>query len=340
MMPCAKVDPSPALEPWAREPEVAGWQKPKEPPKRWLELIGEYGPERESLYVLERSGHLRALFGRGEAWRLDEISLDVFRFAAGGPHEAHELVFERDTHGRVARATVADSVYNRRQVGPIEGSDQLPIEPLRPVAELLRDALAAEPPTESGDFRQSELVELVTLDPTIELDIRYATPNNFLGSVFYPEGRALLQRPAALAVAQAHRVLKQSGYGVLVLDGYRPWYVTRTFWDATPPEKRWLVADPARGSRHNRGAAIDLTLYELTSGRAVDMPSTYDESTPRAYAFYPGGTEIQRWHRDLLRRVMEGEGFTLNLREWWHFDYKDWSRYRIENVPFAQIKSE
>jgi len=180
----------------------------------------------------------------------------------------------------------------------------------------------------------------VKLDPTIKLDIRYATPNNFLGSVFYAEGRAFLQRPAALAVAQAQRVLKQSGYGVLVLDGYRPWYVTKTFWDATPPDKKWLVADPAGGSRHNRGAAIDLTLYELKSGRGVDMPSTYDESTSRAYAFYPGGAEIQRWHRALLRRVMEGEGFTLNLHEWWHFDYKDWSRYRIENVPFAQIKSE
>jgi D-alanyl-D-alanine dipeptidase len=334
------VDPSPQLEPWPREHESAGWQKPKEPPERWLGLIGEYGPERESLYVLERDGHLWALLGRGEMSRLDEMAPNVFRFATGGADENQDLVFKRDAHGRAISAVLANVVYDRRHVGPIDGSGQMRVEPLRPVAALLKEAIAAEPPKESGDFSPSVLVELVKLDPTIKLDIRYATTNNFLGSVFYTEERAFLQRPAALAVAHAQQILKQSGYGLLVLDGYRPWYVTKTFWDATPPDKQWLVADPAQGSRHNRGAAVDLTLYELESGRVVDMPSTYDESTSRAYAFYPGGTDLQRWHRALLRRVMEGEGFTLNSHEWWHFDYKDWSRYRIGNVPVAQIKSE
>ncbi len=337
--PTQTVDSSTQLEPWPREPEIAGWRKPKAPPKRWLGLIGEYGPEREPLYILERAGRLWALLGRGEAWPLDEVSLTLFRLATG-PYEKQTLVFTRDSRARGTTATVANVVYDRRQVGPLEGSGQLRVEPLRPVAELLKEAMAAEPPKESGDFRQSDLLELVKLDPSITLDIRYATTNNFLGSVFYAEARAFLQRPAALAVAHAHRVLKQSGYGLLIHDGYRPWYVTKTFWDATPDSKKWLVADPASGSRHNRGAAVDLTLYELKSGRPVEMPSTYDESTPRAYAFYPGGTDLQRWHRALLRRVMEAEGFAVNPREWWHFDYKDWQSYRIGNVPFAQIKSE
>ena len=120
-------------------------------------------------------------------------------------------------------------------------------------------------------------------------------------------------------------------------DGYRPWYVTKIFWDATPQDKKWLVANPAQGSRHNRGAAVDLTLYRLATGRAVEMPSTYDETTDRARAEYPGGTSLQRYHRALLRRALEHEGFLHNASEWWHFDFKDWREYPILNVPFEKL---
>jgi D-alanyl-D-alanine dipeptidase len=181
------------------------------------------------------------------------------------------------------------------------------------------------------------LVEPSRLDARIRLDIRYATTNNFLGSVVYSSARALLQRPAALALVRAARVLRPLGYGILIHDAYRPWYVTKVFWDATPAESRWLVADPARGSKHNRGAAVDLTLYDLATGMPVEMPSTYDEATPRALSDYPGGTSRQRWHRALLRRVLEAEGFTVNPTEWWHFDFRDWQRYQILNIPFEDI---
>ncbi|HTM27416.1 MAG TPA: M15 family metallopeptidase [Vicinamibacterales bacterium] len=333
----AQTAAPPQVAPWPREPEQPDATRPKDPPQRWLGLIGEYGEEAEPLYVLERSGRLFALFGRGEAIRLDETSRGAFRLAASGAHANQSIVFSRDPHGHAIRATVGDDVYDRREVGPAEGSGQLRVQPVGPVADLLKAALAAEPPKEPGEFRQPDLVELVKLDPAIKLDIRYATTNNFLGSVFYAEARAFLQRPAAEAVVRVHRKLKSYGYGLLIHDGYRPWYVTKTFWDATPPDKRWLVANPATGSRHNRGAAVDLTLYDLKTGLAVEMPSTYDESTPRAYAFYPGGTDVQRWRRALLRRIMEAEGFTVNPNEWWHFDYKDWQHYAIGNVPFDRI---
>src|ERR687888_35579 len=101
------------------------------------------------------------------------------------------------------------------------------------------------------------------LDPTIRLDIRYATTNNFLSSVFYSSPHAFLQRSAALALVRASRALRPLGYGLLIHDAYRPWYITKVFWDATPPVSRWLVADPMKGSKHNRGAAVDLTLYDL-----------------------------------------------------------------------------
>lgn len=197
--------------------------------------------------------------------------------------------------------------------------------------------LLAQPPVETGDFRPSDLVELHKLDATIRLDIRYATANNFLGRPVYTESRAFLQRPAAEALVRANRRLQKQGYGLLIHDGYRPWAVTKVFWDATPSDKKQFVADPVKGSRHNRGCAVDLTLYDLKTGLAVEMPSGYDEMTERAYPGYQGGTEPQRRRRDLLRAAMEAEGFTVFEVEWWHFDYKDWRRYRVENVSFEEL---
>jgi D-alanyl-D-alanine dipeptidase len=211
------------------------------------------------------------------------------------------------------------------------------IRPPRPPAELRRDALAATPPFESGPFRPVDLVDLTTLDPTLRLEIRYATADNFLSTPVYDEARALLQRPAAAALVRAHRALRAGGHGLLVHDAYRPWWVTKLFWDATPPDKREFVADPAKGSRHNRGCAVDLTLFRLSDGQAVEMPSLYDEMTERAYPAYAGGTAEQRWRRDLLRAAMEREGFTVFEWEWWHFDYRDWREYPILNLPFEAI---
>ncbi|HEY6971094.1 MAG TPA: M15 family metallopeptidase [Candidatus Angelobacter sp.] len=212
------------------------------------------------------------------------------------------------------------------------------IAPVRPVEELRAEALKAQPPRENGSFRQPELVELLKLDPTVKLDIRYATANNFLGTAVYSQARAFLQRPAAEALVRVNRALKSQGYGLLVHDAYRPWYVTKIFWDATPPDKKVFVADPADGSRHNRGCAVDLTLYDLRTGQAVDMPSLYDEMTERAYSNYLGGTQEENQHRAILRQAMEKEGFTVLPEEWWHFDYKDWKEYPILNVPFEKFK--
>jgi D-alanyl-D-alanine dipeptidase len=212
------------------------------------------------------------------------------------------------------------------------------ITPLRPVEELRAEALKAQPPREQGAFREPELEELVKLDPTIKLDIRYATTNDFLGTPVYTQARAFLQRPAAEALLRAHRELRAHGYGLIIHDGYRPWYVTKIFWDATPDDKKIFVANPAEGSKHNRGCAVDLSLYDLQTGEEVKMPSGYDEMTDHAYADYAGGTADERARRALLREDMESQGFTVNPTEWWHFDYKDWKAYPILNVKFEDLK--
>jgi len=212
------------------------------------------------------------------------------------------------------------------------------ITPLHPVAELQKEAFAAHPPEETGDFRRPDLVEVITLDSTIKLDIRYATTNNFLSSPMYSQARAFLQRPAAQALVRANHALHAKGYGLLIYDGYRPWYVTEMFWEATPNDKKTFVADPKDGSRHNRGCAVDLTLYDLKTGATVKMTSRYDEMSQRAYADYSGGTPEERERRAILRAAMEKEGFTIYPQEWWHFDYKDWKYYAILNVRFEDLR--
>jgi D-alanyl-D-alanine dipeptidase len=194
------------------------------------------------------------------------------------------------------------------------------------------------PPKDPSATRQPDLVELVTLDPTIKLDIRYAGTNNFIGKPVYKEARAFLQRPAAESLVAAHRELAPHGYGLLIHDGYRPWAVTKLFWELTPPALREFVADPATGSKHNRGAAVDLTMYDRGLGTAVEMPSGYDEMTRRAYPEYRGGPPEARARRDLLRAVMEHHGFTVEPNEWWHFNYKDWREYPILDIPFEAIR--
>jgi D-alanyl-D-alanine dipeptidase len=212
------------------------------------------------------------------------------------------------------------------------------VQPLHPLPELRAEALKAQPPQERGEFLKPDLLELIKLDPTLKLDIRYATANNFLETPVYDEARAFLQRPAAEALLRANRRLHAQGYGLLIFDGYRPWYVTKIFWDATPASDHIYVANPAEGSKHNRGCAVDLTIFDLKTGNPLPMPSGYDEMSQRAHADYGGGTAVERANRELLRRTMEAEGFTVHPDEWWHFDYKDWRKYPIGNVPFAQLK--
>ncbi len=312
--------------------------KPQPAPIRWRGLIGEYGWDHDVLYIFEKDGKLWALIEWFEFDPLEQVSASVFKFPDRGLYDGERLIFTRDKTGRATQVEAASVVFKRRNVGPESGTGQLRIKPVRPVSELLKEALVATPPKEDGEFRKTDLVELTKLDPTIKLEVRYATTNNFLGSVFYSEPRAFLQRPAAEAVVRAHRKLKEKGYGLLIHDAYRPWYVTKVFWDATPQDKKLFVADPSQGSRHNRGAAADLTLYDLKTGKPVEMVGTYDETTDRSYPDYPGGTSLQRWQRDLLRDAMEAEGFTVYEAEWWHFDYNDWRRYPIGNARFDKIR--
>jgi D-alanyl-D-alanine dipeptidase len=181
------------------------------------------------------------------------------------------------------------------------------------------------------------LLELIKLDNTIKLDIRYARDDNFVGYPVYREARAFLQIDAAEALVRVHRKLKKKNFGLIIFDGYRPWSVTKLFWEVVSEDQKQFVADPKEGSKHNRGCAVDLSMYYLESEQPVEMPSDFDEFNEKASPAYEGGTRFERKNRDLLREMMESEGFTVNPKEWWHFDYKTWENYSIYDIAFGDI---
>ena len=320
--------------------------KPADIPPDWRPWIGEYTIDGTPstvgvVYVLsEKDGFIWISERHGDARDAGYITRAKFS-SHSAPPKAMEgvpgFVLGIDFPGD--RMLVAGDVRNGKRTLDAGTSQSSRIRPVRAIDELRVEALATTPPVEKGTFRKFDLVELAPLDASIHLDIRYATSNDFLGTPVYSQARAFLQRPAAEALLRVQQRLKPLGYGLLIHDAYRPWYVTKIFWDATPPEGKIFVADPAQGSRHNRGCAADLTLYDLATGKPIEMPGTYDEMSPRSFPDYPGGTSLQRWHRDLLRRAMESEGFTVYEAEWWHFDYKDWKEYGILNIPFEKFAS-
>jgi D-alanyl-D-alanine dipeptidase len=325
--------------------------KPPDAPAEWKRFVGIYkysnnGNYRHRVIILERNQRAYMRYSSGKE---EEIHFDLkSKYDFGGGYRRLGFMFVPDPAkgswsyeiieqlGTSPYFTYLMESYIRTDAGT-DPTHFFLVKPVRPVAELREKALNLSQPAEAGPFRKPDLVELATLDPAIHLDIRYASVNNFLSTPVYTEARAFMQRPAAEALLRVLHRLQSLGYGLLILDAYRPWYVTKIFWDATPAEGKIFVADPQKGSKHNRGCAVDLTLYDLASGQPVEMPGLYDEMSPRSFPNFPGGTSLQRWYRDLLRRAMESEGFTVNEDEWWHFDYKDWKQYGILNVPFEKL---
>lgn len=188
-------------------------------------------------------------------------------------------------------------------------------------------------PVDPAATATPDLVDLARFDPRLRFDIRYATANNFMGRVLYPVARALAQRPAAEALKRVQDRAEREGYGLLIHDAYRPWRITKMMWDETPPAQREFVANPARGSRHNRGCAIDLTLQR--GGTAVEMPSPYDDFTPAAYRSNVRASGEALANSARLEGWMAREGFLPLDNEWWHFDWRDWASYPIMDVPLA-----
>lgn len=310
------------------------WPAPPPPPARLASVIGDYGWRHGYIRIYERDGapHARLGWTRYEALAFQGEDLVIPDVPAGSPPE--RLAFDRDIAGKIVGLRFAGVfwpcldlgaeilAHTRGSVSRREG--------------LRREARLATPPRE-GPKAAPELIAVQSVAPSVALDIRYASDNNFMGFALYTRPGAYLQRPAASALARIALHLQSKGLGLLIHDSYRPWFVTKMFWEATPPDGRIFTADPSQGSRHNRGAAVDLTLTDLSDGAPLEMTGGYDEMTSRSYPNYVGGTSLQRWRRDTLRTAMEAEGFDVYPTEWWHFDYRGWERYPIMNRDFDEI---
>jgi D-alanyl-D-alanine dipeptidase len=208
-----------------------------------------------------------------------------------------------------------------------------PVGPDRDVPFIPAGKAAARKPDDP-----KRLLELVQLDPAIRLDMRYATINNFTGRVLYDEARAFLAAPAALAVARASKMAQSDGFGLTIYDAYRPWRITKKLWDATPvgPKKEY-VANPKRGSKHNRGCAVDLTLHDLQTGQLVEMPTEFDDFSEKAHRDYMGASAAAIANRARLASYLEAEGFVGLSNEYWHFDFTGWEQFPVMDIPFNKI---
>ena len=316
---------------------VTGDTLPPLPAEYMRSVIGTYTEGSKEILLLERHGKLFLYTPHKKYLQLQKITKNSFKIPNGDLYGSKKIIITRNKLWKAMGFSAGKHYFNRKSYGN-EGGESFRIKPLRPVEQLRKEALKATPPPQGSGYLTPDLVNVTTVDPTIKTDIRYASDNNFMGMALYDKAEAYLQRPAAKALGRVCKKLKKQGFGIIVFDAYRPWYVTKMFWDATPDHQKEFVANPRTGSRHNRGTAVDLTLYDLKTGKEVEMTGGFDEFSNRSYPDYPGGTSRQRYYREILRKAMESEGFTVNDSEWWHFDYKDWKRYPVMNKKFEELE--
>ena len=222
--------------------------------------------------------------------------------------------------------------------GSNNSDDTFYIIPIKEISELREISKNSNPPTLDSLDSHKKLVDLKKLDDEFQLDIRYASTNNFMRSKFYKNERAFFNMSAADRLIEAKNELKKLGYGIIIYDAYRPWFVTKMFWEGTPENLKHFVANPENGSSHNKGCAIDIGLYDIETGESIVMISGYDEFTERAYPNYMGGSKKQRDIRDMLIKVMERNDFTVYEYEWWHFNYNG-CESGIMNYSFEELDS-
>lgn len=172
--------------------------------------------------------------------------------------------------------------------------------------------------------KTSELVDIQQLIPNIQIDLKYATEDNFTGQVVYNFNQCLLVKEAALKLKAVQEELETLGLGLKVWDGFRPMSAQWAFWNLVPDER--YVSDPRKGGRHTRGTAVDLTLI-TADGQELPMPSAFDDFSEKAHRDYLGASEEALRNRSLLETVMEKNGFVGLPSEWWHFDLADWKDY-------------
>lgn len=187
------------------------------------------------------------------------------------------------------------------------------------------------------EHAEQTLQEIIKEIPSIKLDIKYATKDNFSGIAVYRQAKAFARKPVVDALKKVQKGLTQQGLGLKIFDAYRPYAVTVKFWKLTPLDKKDYVAHPNKGSRHNRGCAVDLTIVNLKTGEELKMPTPYDSFTKEAAADYENIPLEEKKNRDFLINIMRQNGFNVIKSEWWHFDFIGWENFPLMDVPFQKL---
>lgn len=181
----------------------------------------------------------------------------------------------------------------------------------------------------------ARVVDIQSINSNIVLDIRYATTNNFIKEQLYPVAKCALRKEVAQKLSKVQKDLEEIGLGLKVFDCYRPLSVTKKMWEVLPDSR--YVANPARGSRHNRGAAVDVSLVDLKTGIELEMPTDYDDFSQKAWRDYDGNKPQVKKNSDLLASMMKKHGFEPLITEWWHFDAEGWEKFSILDVSLNEI---
>ena len=182
-----------------------------------------------------------------------------------------------------------------------------------------------------------DIVDVVQLDSTIVVDLKYATRDNFLGDTLYAANICLLRQEVAVQLVKVQQSLRKSNLGLKIWDAYRPLSVQKKMWEKVPDPR--YVADPRKGSMHNRGVAVDVTLVDL-QGKELEMPTAFDDFSAKAQSDFPDVTERARQNRKILQDAMRAQGFKTITSEWWHFYYQNYKKYSVLDVPLENFLNQ
>ncbi len=330
---------------------VAASAMPKDAPKDVKFILGLYYGNGEHILLRENTGRLELLykteaadnsFAAANIFPLRKLRFDSYTLNESGPMNSAEssVKFERDGDGYGISCRVGGHVYTRAFLGRTLGERaevfRLPTVSEEEWKKLSREAQQSEMPAVFSAGEKAVLVDVSAVQG-IMIDSKYAAEENCFGRALYKNDKLYVARDAAEALGRVQKQLEYYGLGLVLWDAYRPWHISKLAYTALPKDKKFLLPDPDKESNcHNTGNAVDVSLYDLSSGEHLEMISGFDEPSLRQYSDYAGGTARQRYLRDLLRTVMENNGFKGIEMEWWHFEYADGKKWSSLNELYRE----
>ena len=317
-------------------------------PKDISFLLGMYYGNASVFLLREEKGILQIVylsdrdnrdFSMGNVFPLKKVRFDSYMLNEEGPLMSAEapVHFERDTEGNGIVCKIGGKRFVR-DFFPGEGGKTYRLDTNSDYTSLKVAAPNAVMPPKLQQGKAARLIRIRSAVPNVKFDLRYAGADNIFGVPLYDVAEAYAETETAAALKTAADKLAAQGYGLLIWEGYRPWYVSKLASDLLPKDKKDMLPGPDKGEDRNTGRTVDVSLYDLASGDAVKMISDFDEVSVRQFPGFAGGTERQRNLRDLLAAVMKECGFTQGKDEWWHFTLDTVEGWQHLNIPYGQIR--